>query len=185
MSPLPPLGFKQFVAASTNSYESIASTTLSSSQATITFSSIPSTYKHLQVRAMMFGSTNGVDAPYLRFNGDTGSNYSFHTLLGESAAARAQNATSTSSINIGGFWFGLIGVNPNVSVIDILDYADTAKYKTTKTFTGQNDGATYGSIGLGSGSWRNTSAINSITILNSGSTNFTQYSSFALYGIKG
>lgn len=166
-------------------YDSLATVTVpSGGLASISFAGIPSGYKHLQLRATMLGSTTGVDAPYIRYNGDTGSNYTLHTLLGEGTTARAQAVTSTSSINIGGFWFGLVGSYPSVSVIDILDYANTSKYKTTRTLTGQDNNATYGSVGLGSGLWQNTSAINSLTIYLSGSTTFSQHSSFALYGVK-
>lgn len=166
-------------------YDSLATVTVpSGGLASISFAGIPSGYKHLQLRATMLGSTTGVDAPYIRYNGDTGSNYTLHTLLGEGSTARSQGVANTTSINIGGFWFGLVGSYPSVSVVDILDYANTSKYKTTRTLTGQDNTATYGSVGLGSGLWRNTSAINSLTIYLSGSTTFSQYSSFALYGVK-
>ena len=165
-------------------YDSLATVTLSSSASSITFAGIPSGYKHLQLRAMMLTSTSGVDAPYLRYNGDTGSNYTLHTLLGEGVAARAQGYANQSSINIGGFWNGTVGSFPSVSVIDVLDYASVNKYKTTRTLTGQDNNSTLGSVGIGSGLWQSTSAINSITIFNSGSTTFSQYSSFALYGIR-
>ena len=68
-------------------------------------------------------------------------------------------------------------------VIDILDYANTNKYKTLRTLNG-GDANGSGNIQIESGSWRNTAAITSITLTHNGS-GFTQYSSFALYGIKG
>ena len=167
-----------------NAFESIQTYNLTGSQASVTFSSIPSTYKHLQIRAIMLGSTSGVDAPYIRYNGDTAANYTFHSLLGEGAAARSQGLINQTSTNIGAFWNGLVGSSPSASIIDVLDYASVDKFKTTRSFTGQDNNSTLGSVGMGSGVWRSTSAINSITIFNSGTTTFSQYSSFALYGIK-
>ena len=165
-------------------YDALATVTLSASAASITFAGIPSDYKHLQIRATMLGSTTGADSPYIRYNGDTGSNYTLHTLLGEGTSARAQGIAPYST-NIGGFWWGLVGSYPSVSIIDVLDYANINKYKTTRTLAGQDNNSTYGSVGLSSGLWRNTDAINSLTIfLLPGSTTFLQYSSFALYGVK-
>lgn len=174
------------IGANSNAYQSIATQTVGAGgSSSITFSSIPSTYKNLQIRAMMRTNTTGVDAPYIRYNSDTGSNYTFHSVLGESVIARSQGVATTTGINIGAYWFGTLGSDPSVSVVDILDYANTDKYKTTRAFAGQNDAASYGSIGLSSGLWKSSTAINSITIYLSGSTTFSQYSSFALYGIKG
>ena len=71
-----------------------------------------------------------------------------------------------------------------VCVIDILDYANGNKYKTIRTIGGYdiNGG---GQEGLFSNLWKNTNAITDITIKVVGGSNFAQYSSFALYGIKG
>lgn len=166
-------------------YDSLATVTVpSGGLASVTFAGIPSGYKHLQLRATMLGSTTGVDSPYIRFNGDTGSNYSWHSLLGEGTTARAQAVANTSSINMGGMWFGLVGSYPSVAIVDVLDYQNTNKYKTARVLTGQDNNSTYGSVGLESGLWQNTSAINSLTVFLSGSTTFSQYSSFALYGVK-
>jgi len=68
-------------------------------------------------------------------------------------------------------------------VIDILDYANTNKYKTSRNLAGY-DNNSGGRVSLNSGNWRNTNAITSIT-LTCRSDNFQQYSQFALYGIKG
>ena len=71
-----------------------------------------------------------------------------------------------------------------VTIIDILDYANTNKYKTFRSLVGSDTNDTNGAVGLASGSWRSTSAITSITLSNNVSGNLAQYSSFALYGIK-
>jgi hypothetical protein len=174
---------------SPTSYESIATTTLSSNQTTITFSSIPATYKHLQIR-LLARSTHltfaGVDG-VLRFNGDSATNYSWHYLLGDGATTSASAGATQSSINTGIIASGG-GSAANIyatTIIDILDYADTNKYKTTRTLAGLDKNGTGGDMRFSSGSWRSTSAISSITLTTDPSRDFIQYSSFALYGIKG
>jgi hypothetical protein len=179
--------------APSGAYDSIATTTLSTSTATITFSSIPSTYKHLQIRAMMRtpGTTGIYD--YTRFNSDSGSNYSNHSLEGGGSTAISVGAANDSFLralaptNYGVYGTGTTGY-PAIAVLDILDYADTNKFKTTRSLAGSDSNNGNGGIGLMSGCWRSTSAITSITILaySAGSAStFNQYSSFALYGIKG
>ena len=173
--------------ASTNSFESIATTTVGfGGTGTITFSSIPSTYQHLQIRVLARGNNAGVfDSFYVRFNGDTGSNYTLRRLYGDGAvvgsdsispyqAVRGNEITgSTATTNL----FG-------AGIVDIINYSSTTKYKTAKVLGGYDrNGA--GWSGLVSGIWTNTSAITNITITPVFGTLFSQYSSFALYGIKG
>lgn len=159
----------------------------SAGSATVSFTSIPSTYKHLQVRALIRGtaSASAISAN-MQFNSDTGSNYSYHELYGNGTSAQASaGATQTR--------FFLHGNAPaatalassfGVAVMDILDYASTSKYKTTRCLDGMDVNGSGGYILLDSGSWQNTNAISSIQIAPS-SGNFAQYSQFALYGIKG
>ena len=176
--------------AAATSYESIATVTVGAGgSSTITFSSIPSTYKHLQIRGI--GKTTRTGGPYYndlyaRFNGDTASNYAWHLLQGNGTAASAQGAASAT--------YAMITPNgvPSASrsgwgayVIDILDYTNTSKYKTVRTLGGDDDNGS-GYINLTSGLWQSTSAISSIVFYPEvGFGDFAQYSSFALYGIKG
>jgi hypothetical protein len=173
------------VATPTNSYESIATTTLSTTTASITFSSISSSYTHLQVRGIAKTSTAGtsVENMYIRLNGDTAANYALHYLMGSGAAASAGGAGSDTQM-VGFNFIPQVGNTPfGTTVIDILDYANTNKYKTTRFLAGADlNGSGY--VSLGSGLWMNTAAVTSITLL-PGSGSFVQYSSFALYGIKG
>ena len=166
---------------STNSYESIATVTVGAGgQSTITFSSIPSTYQHLQIRYFS-QSTSGESIPLLRFNSDTGSNYAWHQLYGDGSSAGSSGGTSSTSIYANNY-----PSNANIfgaSVLDILDYANTSKYKTTRVLGGYDTNGG-GQALLRSGLWMSTSAISTITFSPS-SGNFSQYSSFALYGIKG
>ena len=156
----------------------------SAGASTITFSSIPSTYKHLQIRAIARSArTEPEDYIYLRFNSDTGNNYAWHSLEGSGSAAAAQGVASTAQIFT--MWITTAQSSANIfgaGVIDILDYANTSKFKTVRTLTGDDKNGS-GYILLNSGLWRNTNAVSTITLTNHGATNFQQYSSFALYGI--
>jgi hypothetical protein len=159
----------------------------SGGSSSITFSSIPSTYQHLQIRVTARGSasTNFISAG-LRFNSDTGTNYQIHQLLGSGSAASAGSDLNLTSIFSTFIPAASSAANVfGTGVIDILDYADTNKYKTTRTFTGFDlNGSGY--IILRSGNWRSTSAVSSITLFDAdNAVGFAQYSSFALYGIKG
>lgn len=166
---------------STNSYESIQTITVSSTVSDITFTSIPSTYKHLQIRGIVQLSQSGeMD---LQFNSDTGSNYSYHRIYGSGSSVVAEAGVSTSQATVG--YYVSATNNFNGFVIDILDYANTSKNKTVRSLNG-NDTNGGGLIIFDSSAWRSTSAITSIKFFSKDvSRNLNQYSSFALYGIKG
>ena len=190
MSPILGIIASQNYSRITGSYESIATTTLGANQTTISFTSIPSTYKHLQIRLLArsthatFGGVDGV----LRFNSDSGANYSWHYLLGYGSGTAASAGTSQTSLNTGIIASGG-GSGANIyatSIIDILDYSSTSKNKTTRTMAGLDNNSSSGpDMRFTSGAWYSTSAINSITLTTDPSRDFIQYSSFALYGIKG
>jgi hypothetical protein len=172
------------VAPVNNSYFSIATQTVGlSGAASITFSSIPSTYTHLQIRASA-NNANQDDA-VIRFNGDTGNNYSWHLLQGNGSAASAYSATSVSSMR-GICYLPNSSNNFGAGVTDILNYTNVNKNKTTRSLTGfdLNANSTFAQIQFWSGAWYNTSAITSITIFPLSGSNFVQYSTFALYGVK-
>jgi hypothetical protein len=172
-------------------FESIATTTVGvSSQATITFSSIPSTYKHLQIRGLcrLGSSSTGTNDIFIRFNSDTASNYSRHGLFGTGSTTGTGGAASTTSAYATRATSPRAGSTANafgVFVIDILDYANTNKYKTVRGLGGADTNDTNGVVSLASGNWRSTSAITQIDLTDELGYSFVQYSSFALYGIKG
>ena len=176
-----------FSLQSTNSYESISTVTVGSGgTATISFSSIPSTYKHLQIRGILKETNSGSfdDPVYVQFNGDTGSNYSYHSVYGNGSGAATLSGVSQTSIlsygtpsnNFTSVWGG--------TILDILDYANTNKFKTTRWLNGFDSNTTTGSINFSSGNWRSTFAINSITFTPAGGV-WSQYTQLALYGVKG
>ena len=169
------------VAASTTSYESIQTVTVGSAVSSISFTSIPSTYKHLQIRA--FARASAQARLRMQVNGDTGNNYAVHFLMGDGATASAGAAASTNQ-------FGMASSQADanifcVNVIDLLDYANTNKYKTARILEGNDKNGSGGEVALWSGLWQNTAAISSATMYFDSSANIAQYSSFALYGIKG
>ena len=168
-------------------YQSISTVTVGAGgSASITFSSIPSTFQHIQIRGIGRSSTatsSDVDIK-LQFNSDTGSNYSIHYLYGNGSSAAAA-ATASNTYATGG---DVIkdGNTANVfatSIIDVLDYANTSKNKTVRALSGWDANGS-GTVYLNSGAWFNTAAVSTIT-LTPWSGNFMQYSTFALYGIKG
>jgi hypothetical protein len=169
-----------------STYQSISTVTVGSGgSASIDFTSISSTYTHLQIRGIARTANAGTGASliFVRANSDTASNYSTHYLGGDGATAYAGAA-----INQTNMWNGVAvdnGYPANTFsnfVLDVLDYANTNKYKTFRVLSG-GDGNGVGEIYLFSGNWRSTSAITSLTLY--AHTNFLQYSQYALYGIKG
>ena len=175
--------------APSGAYDSIATTTVSTATATVTFSSIPATYTHLQIRFLSQSNRTSSDSgDYLvvRFNSDTGSNYYYgHQLKGDGATASAFANGSGTSILIERI--GNYETNANAftgGVTDILDYSNTNKYKTTRSLLGYSTNTAYGQVNLASGLWMSSAAISNITI-SMANAQHTQYSQFALYGIKG
>jgi hypothetical protein len=164
-----------------SSFESIATST-PSGVSTITFSSIPSTYKHLQVRATtLFGAEAVLD---LRLNGDTGSNYTQHGIFGRGAVVAVLGSANTSTVSIMGAYSAIPSGFPCVAIIDIHDYASTTKNKTVRNFSGTNNNTTENrDVCLTSGVWRNTNAVTSVTLFSG--TNYTTGTTISLYGIKG
>ena len=147
-----------------SSYESIATVTLGSSASTITFSSIPSTYKSLQLRFMNVG--NGAANAYMRVNGDSNANnYPAHILRGTGSSA---SATGYAGGSYGDGFFLLestVATYPSVVIADILDYASTSKNKTARVFSGTDNNSTGGTVWLASGLWLNTNAITTLMIM--------------------
>ena len=153
---------------------------------TISFTSIPSTYKHLQIRQIS-RTDRAVGITYLKmqFNSAAGTAYSYHAVIGDGSTASTDKTTNDAWISLlrstgTSATSGIFGA----MVIDILDYADVNKYKTTRTLGGADLNGS-GEIVLQSGLWRSSNAITSITFTDATGSNFVQYTQFGLYGIKG
>jgi hypothetical protein len=180
-----PLGILSAAGAGAETYELISTTVLGGTAASVTFSSLgdySSIYKHLEVRLVARSSrADSADAVIIRLNGDTGSNYAYHRLIGEGSGVFSGGATSTSSPQIGAVTASLDPANSFGSmVISILDTYSTTKNKTMRSL----NGATGILVGLYSALHISTSATSSVQLLPS-SGNFVTGSRFSLYGIRG
>lgn len=176
------------------SYDLLETQVLGTAAASITFASLSTyspTYKHFQIRATARTNRSGADSDpiYLRFNSDSGSNYTRHGLggynFGGSSAVYSNAGTSQTSL----FLAEAMPVSSSTTsafgafVTDILDPFDTNKNKTVRTLNGMN--AAWSSIELRSGAWLSTSAVSSILIAPLVGTQLIAGSRFSLYGIKG
>lgn len=162
----------------TKTYKMIATTTLSSSAATYTFSSIPSTYTDL-VLAMSASITSAGNTIRIQFNGDTAGNYSYVALGATSGGPLSTRATNTIFLP---FWVfnGAAANQMSANTVNINNYSNTTTFKTAIIRANYADnGEANGLAGL----WRSTSAISSISIFSSAG-NLGSGSQFTLYGIE-
>jgi hypothetical protein len=165
-----------------NSFDSIQTFTIGSSQASVEFTSIPSTYKHLQIRASARATVQA--RLIMQFNGNTGTNYSAHLMLGDGSTV--STGAGVSGVNMALAQSQADANIFNANVVDILDYTNTNKNKTARILAGNEKNASGGEIALWSGSYfANTNAITSIKLFFDSGASIAQYSSFALYGIEG
>jgi hypothetical protein len=185
--------FSSGVAASTNSYSSIATANGTGSSATISFTSIPGTYKHLQIRYVAKSTDTSAAALYdytVKFNGSS-STYAHHNLSsagGVFAATGTASTTeiSTNKINIPNSAATLANMQA-VGILDITEYASTSINKTLRGFVAGDTAnvVTTSPVVLFSGLWYATPAAITQIDLTVGTGFWTTNSTFALYGIKG
>ena len=162
-------------------YESIASTTLTSAQANVTFSGISGSYSHLQIR--FISKLSAGDDVIMRFNSDSGTNYFNHILYGTGAGGGISGVPFGGAYSAVALYYTASSASIAGGVIDILDYTSTNKKKTVRFLGGYDDNGS-GNIDFASGLWNATpAAITSIT-LKPVSANFAANTSIALYGIK-
>ena len=172
----------------TSSFESIATATGTGSNFSVEFTSIPSTYSHLQIRIVANGSYTSsslTGSIAVTFNSDTGANYSYHRLSADGATVAAAGTTDSTSMIFNTVPFGSTYANIyGAAIVDIADYASTTKNKTMRVFCGADaNGA--GNIRLTSGLWMSTSAVTSVKLTASSAITLNTPTTFALYGIKG
>ena len=179
------------VTPSTSSYESIATVTVGSGgAANVDFTSIPSTYKHLQIRGLIrCDNTTNANLQWRLNSDNSNTNYNIHILRGTGTTVVSEAVTSGSANSFIVSNEAVAKSNDTASVfgvvvIDLLDYSNTNKYKTTRALGGRDTNGG-GAITLTSSLWQNTAAVSSISLSVVNSLNFVQYSHFALYGIKG
>lgn len=181
-----PFGIGFFAGGADSDYRLIESQILGSNTGTITFTNIPQGFTHLQLRLVARSTlASTTDNVAFQINGNTGTNYVTHDLLG--------NTVNVTSSAITGQAFGFLpshlpGSSATTgtfaaSIIDFLDYSSTNKNKTIRSLTGFAVNSSYGRVALTSNLFISTSAMTSISMINSAT--FIAGSRFSLYGIRG
>lgn len=171
------------------SFELISTTNLTSDLSLVSINSIPSTYKHLQIRYVMWGTASGW-IPQLRFNGDSSSNYDQNTIYGgssQSAPVYGSSLNTSGGFYTAGVSNGMQGTSnyPTIALIDIADYANTSKLKVVRIKSAiVATGTSTNTLQLSNGYWDNTAAITSISLSVGGAAIATN-SRISVYGIRG
>jgi hypothetical protein len=164
----------------------IASNTVGSGGvASVTFSSISSTYTDLMLKVSARSNASGtyVDDLILQFNSST-TNYSYTQLYGTGSAVGAGNSNGLAGAYAGTFDSTNATANTfGNSEMYIPNYAGS-NYKSISADAVAENNATANFQNLVASLWSNTAAITSITLASLNGGNFIQYSTFYLYGIK-
>ena len=161
-----------------STYTPIATTTLGSASSSVSFTSIVGTFTDLVYIMNVKGAS--ANYPILRFNGDTGTNYSRTVLTGDGSTATSERRTNQNYMAIN---YNAVTNTSNFNyneIIHIQNYANTTTYKTALYRANNAASGTDAGVGL----WRSTAAITQIDILSHDGTNFAAGSTFTLYGIK-
>jgi hypothetical protein len=179
----------QFATAANSSFVLLETVTLTSAQASVEFANLNSKYaalgyQHLQIRAVTrnTGTSNG-NAVVYRINGDTGSNYSIHWMLGNGSAVQSYGEANYTSI----FDYSTVASDETANafagtVIDLLDAFETTKFKTVRGLGGRSTSRNH--VSLFSGAWRNTNAVTSFSMAPANGT-WAIGTRIAIYGLKG
>jgi hypothetical protein len=159
-----------------STYEPIATQTLGSAAASVTFSSIASTYTDLiVVAAPLAGSAEEF---VMQFNGDTASNYSATILWGSGSTAGSVRVSNQTYAYLN--YYGSVSTTQSTQIFNIMNYANTT---TNKTIIGRANRADSG-VDAVAALWRSTAAITSVAIKLKNGSNFSIGSTFTLYGVK-
>ena len=161
-------------------YELISTTVLGTTASSVTFSSIPSDYKHLQIRMVARANSAALNL-FVRFNSST-TGYAWHYLEGNGSAVNSGAGSTQSRMILGVIAQAANRFSP--SIMDILDYANTSKNTTVRQLSGADNSSNVW-VGLHSGFWNNTNAITDIELTAGTSDSFVSGSRFSLYGIRG
>lgn len=178
-----PIGF--FGGAAGGSYELISTANGNGSSNTISFSSIPSTYKHIEIRGRIF--TNSGTGIGMQLNGDGGGNYMRHLMVSEpnQGSIRATYVFNQDRFNVAGYNAGANSTYGLAIILNINDFTSTVKTKTFRSVWGVETGsAATSENGFYTGVWNSTAGVNSLSIIASADA-FTSNTRLSLYGIKG
>ena len=158
-------------------YDALATVTVpSGGLASVVFTSIPTGYKHLQIRMLSISNGSAINGGAMYFNGDTSaSNYYSQYIIGNgSSITVGANQDTYTPFTVG------VAASPSVGIVDILDYASTTKTKVSRELNGFDANGS-GRVNYNSTMWNSTSAITQIALNFSA---FQQNTQFALYGVK-
>lgn len=154
----------------TPTYVALGTVILSGASASVTFSSIPATYRDLII--VMTGSTSNTTNPRVQFNGDTG-NGSYVYMLGTGSSTGS--GANTDAALVGGLANGV----QQSMIIQVMDYSATDKHKTILS----RSNSTSEPVWAFASRWASTAAVNQVRLLNQAGTNFNSGSTFSLFGI--
>lgn len=162
--------------AAGNTYVALATQTVASATASVTFSSISGAYTDLVI-VYSATTSSGANDINIRFNSDTGSNYSTTALWGNGTSAGSSRQTSVTSAYVD--YYGAPGTSEaGINIISIQNYSNATTYKTFLARAGRAGQGVDATVGL----WRSTAAITSVTLLLTSNT-ISVGSTFSLYGI--
>lgn len=159
-----------------NTYESIATQTLGSAAASVTFSSIPGTYTDLILVAAPLSSA--AEELVMQFNGDTSAVYSATILWGSGSSAGSIRSTNQNSAVLN--YYASVAGTQNTQIFNVMNYSNATTFKTIIGRAGRADSGVDATVAL----YRNTAIVNSIALKLKNSNNFIAGSTFSLYGIK-
>lgn len=158
-------------------YKALAEITLSSQSSSITFNSIPQTYRDL-VLVITGRSASSTLRARMRFNNDANSNYSYVRMAANSSTPEYATENPQQHINLN--WVTQAQTTiPSTILVDIMEYSATSKHKIVLN---RSDVSTTGTEALAN-RWASNSAITSINIITNGN-NWAVGSTFCLYGIE-
>ena len=159
-----------------STYTPISSFTATTSISSVTIAGIPQNYTDLVLVGVNGNAVNSDNDIYIRFNSDSGSNYSRTQMVGNGSNASSSRTSNNTEIRIGPSYNN----TPTSTLIShIMNYSNTTTYKTVLSRTGHASGYVMGHVAL----WRSTAAITSITLTLQNSESFVTGSTFNLYGI--
>jgi hypothetical protein len=154
-------------------YEPIATTTLTTTTASVTFSSISGSYTDLVLVTNLFTNAANANGLGVQLNDDTGSNYSFTYIYGDGSSAASGRATSQTNGQIDRIY------DKSVGITHFMNYSNTTTYKTMIS-RGNTSNQVFAWVDL----WRSTSAITKIKLFPNDNSSFTSGSMLTLYGVK-
>jgi len=155
----------------TPTYTPLATVTLTSSASSVTFSSIPATYRDLVLVVVPFGAT-----PYITINSDsTSGNYPVVYMAGNGSITLSSSSDTFGQLRMGVF----VGGSDAIYTSQFLDYSVTNKHKSILSRASRSAGGVEASAAR----WASTSAITTLQVFGASGGTFTSGTSFSLYGI--